>query len=77
MITMNNRMSLADRRAIKITQLTEKIEEANSIIREFVWPSDCDEKGRNTFMIRAAKFAGCQVPVFHEECGEAEVVSKK
>lgn len=63
-------MSLLEKRAIRITELTEELEEAKQIIWEFVWAPDYTTEGRQKFIQRAAKFAGCTVPLFKAESVE-------
>ena len=63
-------MNIADKRAIRITELTEQLEEAKAIISRYVWPPDDTVEGRQRFDQRAAKFAGCMVPQF--KASEAE-----
>ena len=58
--------TLLEKRAIKITELTEELEEAKRIIRDFVWPGDCDEAGRRRFITKAARFAGATEPVWSD-----------
>lgn len=60
-------MTLLEKRALKIVQLQEELEEAKRIISQFVWPPDGDTKSNQKFQINAAKFAGCTIPVFCEE----------
>ena len=55
-------MEIANKRAIKIVELQEKLEKAKQIITEFVWPCDCTQKQWHKFEIEAAKFAGCSIP---------------
>jgi len=57
-------MNIADKRAIKITELTEQLDEDKSIIAHFVWPPDDTVEGRQQFEQWAARFAGCSVPQF-------------
>jgi hypothetical protein len=57
-------MTKLEKRAIKITELSEELEEAKNIIREFVWPSDCNIEQYQKFQQRAARFAGTTVPIF-------------
>jgi len=57
-------MNLIDKRAIKIVQLQEELEEAKKIITDFVWPSDGTKESRQRFEQKAARFAGCTVPIF-------------
>lgn len=57
-------MNLIDKRAIKIVQLQEELEEAKKIITEFVWPGDGGKESRQRFEQKAARFAGCTVPIF-------------
>jgi len=64
---MKSGLSLIDRRAIKITQLSEDLEEAKGIIAEFVWPPDSTEEQRRKMTIRAARFAGCEIPIFSND----------
>ena len=59
--------TLLEKRAIKITELTEELEEAKRIIRDFVWPGDCDEAGRRRFIAKAARFAGATEPVWSDQ----------
>jgi len=55
-------MNIADQRAIKITELTEQLNEAKSIIARFVWPQDDTTEGQQCFEQKAARFAGVLVP---------------
>jgi hypothetical protein len=57
-------MNLIDKRAIKIVELQEKLEEANKIIQNFVWPSDYTKEEHQRFLKQAAKFIGGPVPIF-------------
>ena len=57
-------MNLIDKRAIKIVQLQEELEEAKRIITEFVWPGDGTKESHQRFQQKAARFAGCTVPIF-------------
>ena len=57
-------MNLIDKRAIKIVQLQEELEEAKRIITEFVWPGDGTKESNQRFQQKAARFAGCTVPIF-------------
>ncbi|MFW5803745.1 MAG: hypothetical protein ACOCWG_00775 [bacterium] len=57
-------MQLSDKRAIKIVELQEQLDEAKKIIEEFVWPSDATSGQRRRFSHRAALFAGCQIPQY-------------
>jgi len=57
-------MNLLDKRAIKIVQLQEELEEAKRIITEFVWPGDGTKESNQRFQQKAARFAGCTVPIF-------------
>lgn len=57
-------MNLIDKRAIKIVQLQEELEEAKKIITEFVWPGDSTKESSQRFKQKAARFAGCTVPIF-------------
>ena len=57
-------MNLSDKRAIKIVQLQEELEEAKRIITEFVWPGDGIKESRQRFEQKAARFAGCTAPIF-------------
>jgi len=59
--------TLLEKRAIKITELTEELEEAKRIIRNFVWPEDCEEAGRRRFIAKAARFAGTTEPVWSNQ----------
>jgi hypothetical protein len=60
-------MNLIDKRAIKIVQLQEELEEAKKIITDFVWPGDGTKESRQRFEQKAARFAGCTVPIFGGE----------
>jgi hypothetical protein len=64
--------TLLEKRAIKITELTEELDEAKHIIQNFVWPEDCDEAGRRRFIAKAARFAGTTEPVWidHKEASK-------
>lgn len=62
-------MNISERRAIRITELTEQLEVAKKIIEEFVWPSDCDVASRQKAMKDAARFAGCPVPQYEDSAG--------
>jgi len=55
-------MIKAHKRAIKIVELQEELEEAKNIIGEFVWPSDATEEQHHAFRVRAAHFAGVSIP---------------
>lgn len=57
-------MNLSDKRAIKIVQLQEELEEARKIITDFVWPGDSTKESRQHFEQKAARFAGCTIPTF-------------
>jgi hypothetical protein len=57
-------MNLINKRAIKIVQLQEELEEAKQIITEFVWPGDGTKESHQRFQQKAARFAGCTVPIF-------------
>lgn len=59
-------MNLIDKRAIKITELSEELEEAKKIISSFIWPSDMDDASRKKHIVKCAKFAGCTIPVFSD-----------
>jgi len=59
-------MNIADKRAIKITELSEELEEAKNIIAGFVWPPDDTEEGRQRHLQKVARFAGCTVPQFDQ-----------
>ena len=58
-------MNKADKRAIRITELTEQLDEAKSIIERFVWPPDCTEEEWQQFKQQAARLAGCTVPQYY------------
>jgi len=60
-------MNLIDKRAIKIVQLQEELEEAKRIITELVWPGDSTRESHQRFEQKAARFAGCTVPTFDGE----------
>lgn len=64
-------MNIADKRAIRITQLTEQLEEAKAIIQQYVWPPDVSVEARQKSEQRAARFAGCTVPAFKPTQPEA------
>lgn len=51
----------AEKRAIKIVELQEELEEAREIIHEFVFPSDSTEQTHQAFLKKAAKFIGTQI----------------
>lgn len=57
-------MNIAEKRAIRITELIEQLDEAKGIIARFVWPPDDTTEGRQRFVQNAARFAGCAVPEF-------------
>ncbi len=59
-------MTLADKRALRIVNLQEEIEEAKKIIKEFVWPGDATEEQRRAYKQRAARFAGITVPQYDD-----------
>lgn len=61
------RMTLLEKRAIKIVELQEELAEAKKIIGDFVWPQDATKQQRQAFEIRAARFAGVGVPVFSDD----------
>ena len=64
-------MNIADKRAIKITELNEELEQAKGMIAEFVWPPDATPEQRQAFVQKAAMYAGCGVPHFAPD-GENE-----
>lgn len=64
-------MTLLEKRAIKITELQEQLEEAKNIIARFVWPSDCTTESNQKFKQHAARFAGCEIPQY-KQSDEAE-----
>ena len=66
---------LIGKRAIKIVELSEELDQAKKIITEFVWPSDMDEKQRQRYLIKCAKFAGCSIPKFGNSLPE-QVMNK-
>jgi len=59
--------SLVDKRARKICELMEELDEAKEIIEKFVWPPDATPEQRRKFEQRAAYFAGCAVPSLPDE----------
>ena len=61
-----NDMTNADRRAIKITKLTEELDMAKHIIGEFVWPPDATPEQRRCFIQTSARFSGCVIPQYSE-----------
>lgn len=65
-------MNISDKRAIRITELTEQLEEAKGIISRFVWPPDDTVDGCQRFQQRAARFAGCTVPQFKAAESESD-----
>ena len=58
--------TIADKRAIKITELSEELEEAKKIIAGLVWPSEDTKEGRQRHLQRVARFAGCAIPKFDQ-----------
>jgi hypothetical protein len=66
-------MNKAEKRAIKIIELQEELEQAKAIIEGFVWPPDATREQRESAIKHAARFAGCVVPLFDDgpdECKE-------
>jgi hypothetical protein len=49
-----------EKRAIKIVELQEELEEAKEIIYNFVFPSDSTEQTHQAFLKKAARFIGTQ-----------------
>lgn len=50
-----------EKRAIKIVELQEELEEAKHIIHEFIYPSDSTEQSRQAFLKKAARFIGTEI----------------
>lgn len=63
-------MNKLDKRAIKITELGEQLEEAKRIIHDFVWPPDSTREDVQRHMRIAAQFCGCKVPDFTQTSEE-------
>ena len=63
---MNNNITLLEKRAIKIVELQEQLEEAKTIIKRFIYPVDCCAQEDRWFKQQAAKFAGCESPNYAE-----------
>ena len=55
-------IALIDKRAIKIVELQEELEQAKNIIGKFVWPPDATLKQRQIFKVNAAHFAEVSIP---------------
>lgn len=57
-----------EKRAIKIVELQEELEEAKRIITEFIWPGDCTKETHQKFLKKAARFVGSTIsfPDFSE-----------
>lgn len=63
-------MDVKDKRAIRIVELAEQLEEAKKIISRLLWPCDTTLEEQKCFERRAADFVGnCNVfKLSHDTC---------
>jgi len=67
-------MTKTDKRAVKIVELLEELEEAKKIISNLVWPPDATTEQHQAFIVRAAHFAGCSIPQYNSSGEQDERV---
>jgi hypothetical protein len=56
--TQKNMLTKLEKRAIKIVELQEELEEAKGIITKLLWPEDGTKEAKQKFEQKAARFVG-------------------